>query len=73
MYMRMLLYPREFVFVYMHKRKCVRLHVCLRAELIKTQNAFARKYLNAQIFQHANSLWVQKLSGCTIRTRNINT
>ena len=40
---------------------CVRLHACLRADLIKTQNAFARK-----IFQHSNALWVQKLSGCTI-------
>ena len=39
----------------------VRLRACLRAELIKTQNTFARK-----IFQHANALWVQKLSGCTI-------
>ena len=39
----------------------VRLRACLRAELIKTQNAFARK-----IFQHANALWVQKLSRCTI-------
>ena len=66
--MRMHLYPREFAFVYMHKRKrsflrafaCVCLRACLRAELIKTQNAFA------QIFQHANALWVQKLSGCTI-------
>ena len=41
----------------------VRLRACLRAEVIKTQNAFARK-----IFQHANALWVQKLSGCTIGT-----
>ena len=74
MYMRMLLYPREFAFVYMHKRKrsflrafaCgVRVRACLRAELIKTQNAFARK-----IFQHANALWVQKLSGCTIAFLN---
>ena len=39
----------------------VRLRACLRADLIKTQNAFARK-----IFQHGNALWVQKLSGCTI-------
>ena len=39
--------------------RCVR--ACLHAELIKTQNAFARK-----IFQHANVLRVQKLSGCTI-------
>ena len=69
MYICMHLYPREFAFVYMHKRKlsflrafaCVRLRACLRAELIKTQNAFARK-----IFQHANALCVQKLSGCTI-------
>ena len=42
---------------------CVRLRACLRVELIKTQNAFARK-----IFQHANALWVQKLSRCTICT-----
>ena len=41
----------------------VRLRACLRADLIKTQNAFARK-----IFQHSNALWVLKLSGCTIRT-----
>ena len=69
MYMRMLLYQREFAFVYMIKRKhsflrafaCVRLRACLRAELIKTQNALVHK-----IFQHANALWVQKLSGCTI-------
>ena len=70
-------YPREFAFVYTQKRKCsflrayacvcvcafacVRLRACLRADLIKTQNAFARK-----IFQHSNALWVQKLSGCTI-------
>ena len=68
-YMRMHLYPREFAFVYTQKRKCsflrafacVRLHACLRADLIKTLNAFARK-----IFQHSNALWVQKLSGCTI-------
>ena len=40
---------------------CVRLRACLRADLNKTQNAFARK-----IFQHSNALWVQKLSGCTI-------
>ena len=67
--MRMHLYPREFVFVYTQKRKrsflrayaCVRLRACLRADLIKMQNAFARK-----IFQHSNALWVQKLSGCTI-------
>ena len=39
----------------------VRLRACLRAELIKTQNVFACK-----IFQHANALWVQKFSGCTI-------
>ena len=60
MYMRMHLYPREFAFVYTHKCKrsflrafaCVRLLACLRTELIKTQNAFARK-----IFQHANTLW----------------
>ena len=45
-----------------HKRSFfMRLRACLRAELIKTQNAFARK-----IFQHANALWVQKLSGCTV-------
>ena len=63
MYMCMHLYPCEFAFVYMHKRKrsllrtfaCVRLRVCLRAELIKRK-----------IFQQANALWVQKLSGCTI-------
>ena len=78
MYMHMHLYPREFAFVYMHKRKhsflcafacvrlgaCVRLRACLHAELIKTQNAFGRK-----IFQHANALWVQKLSGCTIHAQ----
>ena len=29
------------------------------------QNAFTRK-----IFQHANALWVQKLSECTIYTIN---
>ena len=39
----------------------LRLCACLRAALIKMQNAFARK-----IFQHSNALWVQKLSGCTI-------
>ena len=39
----------------------VRLRVCLRADLIKTQNVFACK-----IFQHSNTLWVQKLSGCNI-------
>ena len=39
----------------------VRMRACLRADLIKTQNAFARK-----IFQHSNALWVHKLSGCTI-------
>ena len=69
MYMCMLLYPHEFAFVYTHKRKCsflrvfacVRLYACLRTDLIKTQNVFARK-----IFQHSNALWVQKLSGCTI-------
>ena len=44
---------------------CVRLRACLRAELIKMQNAFARK-----IFQHANALWVQKLSGCTISPKH---
>ena len=56
-YIRMHLYPREFAFVYMHKRKrsflrafaCVRLHacvcVCLRAELIKRLRA---KYFNTQ-------------------------
>ena len=46
-YMRMHLYPREFAFVYTQKHKrsflrayaCVRLHACLRADLIKTQNA----------------------------------
>ena len=48
-YMRM----REFA--------CGRLRACLRAALIKMQNAFARK-----LFQHSNALWVQKLSGCTI-------
>ena len=42
---------------------CVRMRACLRADLIKMQNAFARK-----IFQHSNALWVQKLSGCTICT-----
>ena len=65
-YMRMHLYPREFAFVYTQKCKrsflrefaCV--HVFARA-LIKTQNAFVCK-----IFQHSNTLWVQKLSGCTI-------
>ena len=41
---------------------CMRLRTCLRTDLIKTQNAFAHK-----IFQHSNALWVQKLSGCTIR------
>ena len=46
---------------YVRLRACVCVRACLRAELIKTQNAFARK-----IFQHANALWVQKLSGCTI-------
>ena len=45
---------------------CVRLRACLRADLIKTQNAFARK-----IFQHSNALWVQKLSGCTIYTDDL--
>ena len=67
--MRMHLYPCEFAFVCTQKRKhsflrayaCVRLRACLRVDLIKTQNAFARK-----IFQHSNALWVQKLSGCTI-------
>ena len=39
----------------------VRLRVCLRADLIKMQNVFACK-----IFQHSNTLWVQKLSGCNI-------
>ena len=39
----------------------VRMRACLRADLIKMQNAFVRK-----IFQHSNALWVQKLSGCTI-------
>ena len=43
---------------------CVCLRACLHADLIKTQNAFARK-----IFQHANALWVHKLSGCTIHVR----
>ena len=69
LYMRMHLYPREFAFVYTQKCKrsflrayaCVRLRACLRADLIKTQNAGALK-----IFQHSNTLWVQKLSGCTI-------
>ena len=42
-------------------RACVRRGACLRAALIKTQNAFAHK-----IFQHSNTFWVQKLSGCTI-------
>ena len=71
-YMRMHLYPREFAFVYMQKckcsflRACVRLRACLRADLIKTQNAFARK-----IFQHSNALWFQKLSGCTISCYSI--
>ena len=68
-YMRMHLYPREFVFVYTHKCKrsflrayaCMHLRACLHADLIKTQNAFART-----IFQHSNALWVQKLSRCTI-------
>ena len=67
--MRMHLYLREFAFVYTQKCKrsflrayaCVRLRACLRADLIKTQNAFVHK-----IFQHSNALWVQKLSGCTI-------
>ena len=46
-YMRMHLYPREFAFVYTQKRKCNFLRAyacvraCLRANLIKTQNAFA--------------------------------
>ena len=48
-------------YVRMRVFACVRLHACLRADLIKTQNTFARK-----IFQHSNALWVQKLSGCTI-------
>ena len=62
-YMRMHLYPCEFAFVYTQKQflTCVCVRVCLRADLIKTQNAFARK-----IFQHSNVLWVQKLSGYTI-------
>ena len=46
---------------------CVRLHACLRAALIKTQNVFACK-----IFQHSNALWVQKLSGCTIHGSVLN-
>ena len=48
-------------YVRMREFACVRLRVCRRADLIKTQNVFARK-----IFQHSNALWVQKLSGCTI-------
>ena len=40
---------------------CVRLRACYRAGLIKSQNAFARKKA-----QNSNTLWVQKLSGCTI-------
>ena len=62
--MHMHLYPREFAFVYMQKRKCsfLRVFACVfRADLIKTQNVFACK-----IFQHSNTLWVQKLSGCNI-------
>ena len=50
---------RLFTCINANAVSCVR--ACLGAELIKTQNAFARK-----IFQHANALWVQKLSGCTI-------
>ena len=37
------------------------LHACLRAGLIKMQNAYAQK-----IFQHSNALWVQKFSGCIV-------
>ena len=51
-YMLMHLYPREFAFVYTQKRKRSFLRAyraCLRADLIKMQNAFARK-----IFQHSN-------------------
>ena len=40
---------------------CVRLRACYCAGLIKMQNAFARKKS-----QNSNTLWVQKLSGCTI-------
>ena len=50
-------------YVRMRAFACMHLHACLRTDLIKTQNAFARK-----IFQHSNALWVQKLSGCTIRS-----
>ena len=61
--------PREFACVHTHKWKrsflrafaCVRLRACYRAGLIKSQNAFARKKSNS------NALWVQKLSGCTIK------
>ena len=38
----------------------VRMRTFLRADLIKTQNAFAHK-----IVQLSNALWVQKLSRCT--------
>ena len=66
------LYPREFTFVYTHKRKlflsciCARLRstTCLCSDLIKPQNVFAHK-----IFQHSNALWIQKLSGCTLCVR----
>ena len=53
---------RKRSFLRAYARVCVRaLRACLRAALIKTQNAFVRK-----IFQHSNALWVQKLSGCII-------
>ena len=48
-------------YVHMREFACVCLRACLCAALIKTQSAFACK-----IFQHSNTLWVQKLSGCTI-------
>ena len=50
--MRMHLYLREFAFVYTQNTNAVsyvRLRACLRADLIKTQNAFAHaKYFNTQ-------------------------
>ena len=45
---------------------CVRLRACLHADLIKTQNACKRTHT-----QNSNALWVQKLSGCTIRMCNM--
>ena len=61
-------YARAYIYAHAHlfTRKmqmqfltcvCVRLRACLRVDLIKMKNAFARK-----IFQHSNTLWVQKFS-----------